>query len=328
MEPKYTLFYLFGRPVTLFSLCIALAVAVGLFLIYREQKKSGLRADTTEIFALLAIPLGLLGGRIVYCLSNLSMYLEFGAVRMLKLWEGGYAMLGILPGVALAANLTGKITHQPVAQILDMVAAPGALIIALCRFSEWASGQGTALTEVEIPFFQRFPFAVYDAEWEIWFWAVFMLEGVAAWIIALVLQSKRFSQTPGSRAKMFVILLSCSQMFLEMLRREGDALVLNPWFIRITQVGALVILVAVMVSAFAQWKRFENDKRMSGGKMAVYWLIFLACAGINIWMQFAVQKSADLPVWACYAIMGITCIAFGIIAYQVMFRYQIQDQSE
>jgi len=321
MEPKYTLFYLFGQPVTLFSLCVTLAIAAGLLLIRREQKKSGLRADTTEIFALLAIPLGLIGGRIVYCLANLSMYLEFGAVRMLKLWEGGYALLGILPGVALAGLLTGKITRQPAAKILDVVAAPSALMIALCRFAEWASGQGTTLMEVESPFFQRFPFAVYDADWEIWFWVVFTLEGVAAWIIALVLQSKKLPKAPGSKAKLLVILLCCSQMFLEMLRREGDALVLNPWFIRITQVGAMAVLVILMIAALCQWKALDVEQRISGGQMALYWVLTVVFAGINVWMQFAVQKSADLPVWACYAIMALTCAGIGILAYRVMFRY-------
>lgn len=322
MEPKYVLFDLFGRPVTLFSLCVILAIAAGLLLIRREQKKSGLRADTTEIFALLAIPLGLLGGRIVYCLANLGMYMELGLLQMLKLWEGGYSMLGILPGVALAGWITGKITRQPAAKVLDMIAAPAALMIALCRFAEWASGQGTTLTEVENPFFQRFPFAVYDADWEVWFWVVFTLEGVAAWIISLVLQSKKLPKVPGSRAKLLVILLCCSQMFLEMLRREGDALVLNPWFIRITQVGAMAALVILMIAALFRWKKAAAESRMSGWQMGLHWALTAILAGINVWMQFAVQKSADLPVWTCYTIMALTCVGIGFVSYFVIFHYK------
>lgn len=327
MEPKYTLFYLFGQPVTLFSLCIALAVAAGLLLIRREQKKMGLRADTTEIFALLSIPLGLIGGRIVYCLVNFRLYLlDLGVAEVFRLWNGGYALLGIALGCALAAWLTARITRQSPAKVLDMIAAPSALMIALGRFAEWTSGQGTSQNEVEIAFFQRFPFAVFDAEWEIWFWAIFMLEGVTAWIIALLLQSKKAPASPGGKAKMLVILMCCTQILFEMFRR--DALVLDPWFIRITQVGALALLVMVMLGALIRWKKLKKNQRMNSLKMLLNWLAFLICSGINIWMQFAVQKSADLPAWACYAIMGITCIAFGLIAYRVMFRYQIQKQAE
>jgi len=117
-----------------------------------------------------------------------------------------------------------------------------------------------------------------------------------------------------------------TQILFEMFRR--DALVLDPWFIRITQVGALALLVMVMLGALIRWKKLKKNQRMSSLKMLLNWLAFLICSGINIWMQFAVQKSADLPAWACYAIMGITCIAFGLIAYRVMFRYQIQKQAE
>jgi len=208
MELKYVLFSVFDRPVTLFAVCVMLAVAAGLFLIHREQKKSGMKAETTEVFALLALPLGLLCGRIAYFLCNFRIYLyEMGIARVLHLWDGGYALLGIALGVALAGFMTAKITRQSAGKVLDMIAAPAALMIALCRFAELTSGQGMSQEEVTASFFQRFPFAVFDGYWEIWFWAVFVLEGVAAWIIALILQSKRLPKAPGSKAKMLVILL-------------------------------------------------------------------------------------------------------------------------
>lgn len=318
---KYVLFRIGERPVTLFALCVMVAVAVGLWQMHREQKKQGLRADTTEIYALLALPLGLIFGRLVYCVCNFRLYLyEMGLVRVLHLWDGGYAMLGIAMGSALAAWITGKSTRQDTKRVLDMIAAPSALIIALCRFSELASGQGFG-REVAAPFFQRFPFAVYNADWEIWFWAVFMLEGAAAWIFSLVLQSKRIPAAPGSKIKLFLILICAGQTFFEMLREDGY-LRLEPWFIRMTQLGALLVLVGLMIAAMLQWKRLPKEERISGGKMCLYWLAFLVCIGVDVWMQFAIQKSADLPVWACFMIMAICSLGFGAIACQMVFRHQ------
>ena len=135
------LFFLGDKPVTAFSLCIVIAVAIGLVLMLREQKKQGLRADTTEIFALLALPLGLICGRLFYCLCNFRLFLyELGIVRVFHLWDGGYAMVGIVLGGVLAARITGKITRQNTLAVLDMIAVPSAVMIALCRFAEYFSG--------------------------------------------------------------------------------------------------------------------------------------------------------------------------------------------
>jgi len=318
------LFTIGDRPVTLFALCIVIAVSAGLWMMRWEQKKQGLHADTTEIFALLALPLGLLGGRFIYCLCNFRLFIyELGLSRMLRLWDGGYAMLGIALGAALAAWITGKITSQSALRVLDMIAAPCAIIIALCRFAEGASGQGFG-REVENPFFQRFPFAVYNTDWEIWFWAIFMLEGVAAFVVALVLQSKRIPSKPGSKIKMFLILICAGQTLFEMMREDGY-LRLEPWFIRITQLAALLVLLGLMISAMIVWKRLPNEQRIAGWKMGLYWMIFLACVGVDVWMQFAIQKSADLPVWACFSVMSACSAGFGAVAYRMVFRQTLSQ---
>ena len=176
---------------------------------------------------------------------------------------------------------------------------------------------------MENPLFQRFPFAVYNTDWEIWFWAIFMLEGVAALLIALMLQHKRLPKAPGSKAKIFLILLCAGQTFFEMLREDGY-LRLDPWFIRITQLGALVALIGMMVSACIHWKWISAEKRISGKSVALSWLIFVACIGVDVWMQFAVQKSADLPVWACFAIMAVCSLGFGAISYRMVFHHELK----
>ena len=193
MEMKNVLFDLAGKPVTLYAVLLVVALVLGLVMFALKQKKAGLRCDTVEIFAVLALPLGVVCARLFYCLCRLPLYMEIGLTNVLRLWDGGYAIWGAMLGVTLAALLTAKITRQSAIKLLDALAAPAALTIAISRFAEFANGEGIGL-EVYNELFQRFPFAVYDADWEVWFWAIFVAEGIVALAICLLLQIKKFNQ--------------------------------------------------------------------------------------------------------------------------------------
>jgi hypothetical protein len=54
--------------------------------------------------------------------------------------------------------------------------------------------------------------------------------------------------------------------------------------------------------------------------LLVCWFVFLICVGVSIWMQFAVQKSAYIPAWLCYMVMGVCAVGFGVTAHRLVFR--------
>ena len=317
MEMKHVLFHVAGLPVSLYAVCIVASLAVGLLALYLNQRREGLREETTEIFALLALPLGLLGARAFYCLARLSLYMEIGAGSIFRLWEGGYALWGVIGGAALAAVLTAKITHQSALKLLDTMAAPGALVIALSRMAEMANGEGIGM-EVWDPMFQRFPFAVFNADYEVWFWAVFVLEALVAAAIACVLLSRKLcAMAPGSRAKAFVVFYCSAQILLESLRRDGF---LRWLFVRVSQLTAVLVLAALMFWALYRWVMAPADKRMAPRTLIVNWVIFVVGVGVSIGMEFAVDKSAYMPVWLCYTLMAICCVAFGWTSYQLILK--------
>lgn len=316
MEMKNVLFTLLGKPVTLYAALLVAAFVLGLLMLYREQRKASLRSDTTEIFALLALPLGLIGARVFYCLARLTLYMEIGLESVLRLWDGGYALWGAVGGVVLAAILTAKITRQSAVKLLDALASPAALTIALTRFAEFANGEGIGL-EVENAIFQRFPFAVYDAEWEVWFWAIFMAEGLVALAIFLVLQMKRIAKKPGDKAKLFLVLYCSAQILLESLRRDQF---LRWLFVRVSQLTAVLVLGGLMFWALYRWVKAPKAQRMSTKQLVINWVIFLVGVGVCIAMEFAADKSADIPVWACYTIMAVCCVAFGTTSYRLILR--------
>ena len=314
-EMKYVLFTVLGRPVTAYALCLVAALGLGLLLMAWQQRKHGLRCDTAEIFALLALPLGLIGARVFYCLCRLTVFMELGMGNMLRLWDGGYAMWGAAGGAVIAALLTAKITRQSAARILDAMAVPAALVMALGRFAEFFSGEGIGL-EVENAFFQRFPFAVFDADWEVWFWAIFLLEGIAALTILAVLLAKKHGK-PGDHAKLFLVLYCSAQILLESLRRDQF---LRWLFVRVSQLTAVLVLGGLMFYALYKWVKAPADQRMPKKQLIINWVVFLLCVGLCIAMEFAVDKAAFMPVWLCYTIMGVCCVIFGYTAHQLILK--------
>ena len=312
---KHVMFEIFGLPVTLYALCVAAALALGFMLLALQQKKHGLTADTAEIYALLALPLGLVGARLFYCLSRLTLYMEMGLGNIFRLWDGGYALWGAVLGAAVAALLAAKITRQSAAKLLDALSAPAALVIALCRLAEMTNGEGIGM-EVYAPFFQRFPFAIFEADWEVWFWAVCLLEAAAALAIFAAVLTKKPGK-PGDHAKLFCILYCSSQILLESLRRDQF---LRWLFVRVSQLTAVLVLGGLMFHALYKWVKAPADKRMPKGKLIVNWVVFLLCVGICIAMEFAVDKAAFMPVWLCYTIMGVCCIVFGYTSYQLIMK--------
>lgn len=62
------------------------------------MKKAGHSKDVFEAFFFLAVPVGILGGRLWYALSNLDTYINHhdGIISMFYVWEGGLAIQGAL----------------------------------------------------------------------------------------------------------------------------------------------------------------------------------------------------------------------------------------
>ena len=302
-----------GFQVTAYGLCVVLALAVGMFLLAWQCRRDGLKPETASIAGLLALPLGLIGARVFYCAVRINFYLEIGLVNMLRLWDGGYALWGALGGAALAAIITGKVTRQPAARVLDAFATPAALVIALCRFAEYLNGEGIGMS-VENETFCRFPFVVFNPYYEEWYWAVFVLEGAAALAIFAVLM--RTHRKPGDKTRLFLILYSACQVLLESMRRDNY---LRWLFVRASQLTAVIVLALLMIAALIRWIRTEkNSRRLSSRRMLGSWLIFAACVGICVWMEFAIDKSPDLPVWAAYCIMAVCCMGMGTAAWNVV----------
>ena len=225
-----------------FGLLTALSALFSLVAADRGLRRRGLRDGTGALFAALAVFLGFLFSRLLYCLCVID-YLEGSGdyLEIFRLTNGGYTLFGALLGVCLAGLITGKISGQKSGRILDCAAVSLAVFVAAVRViaSFVEQGRGMDLEYFFAPgeedpayrfsllkledysFFQRFPFAV-EADGS-WYWAVFVLETLAALCIALYLY-RRKDLKDGGRITLFMMLYAACQIPLEAMKRGVEKL--------------------------------------------------------------------------------------------------------
>ncbi len=308
-----TIVSVFGLPVTAYALCLVISLGIGLLCFFLDGRKKGISIDALWRTALLALPLGLIGARLFHFMGNYFYYEEMGFDALLRLWDGGFALWGAVGGVALAALTAGKWSRVSVASLLDTLAAPAALTIGLSRFAEYFSGEGIG-PYVEAEAFMRFPFAVYRADYEVWNWAIFILEGIVALVIFLALRSQE--RPAGDTARLFLLLYSACQITLESLRRDHC---LRWLFVRVSQLTALIVILGLMLAAVL---RFRKSSSLKPGQVALSWGLVALFAGIVVAIEFSFDGKIlrDLPVWAGYLIMAGCSCGIGWAASRLIFH--------
>jgi phosphatidylglycerol:prolipoprotein diacylglycerol transferase len=131
-----------------YGILMALSMAIGLWLAYREAKHRGLDPESFLKAAELGLLGALVGARLYYVLFNLDYYTQFPR-KILAVWEGGLAIHGGIIGGLLVGGGYAWRRRLPVVRFLD-VAAPSLILgQAIGRwgnfFNEEAFGTPTGL---------------------------------------------------------------------------------------------------------------------------------------------------------------------------------------
>ena len=313
----------FGLDITAYAVCICLAVLAGLLvLLLRTGRK--LKGDSAFVLAALSLPLALIGARLFYVLVRLPNYPEIleNAFHVFKEtasemdWDiipgGGYALWGAAGGVVLAAFIVSKASKQSLGHLLDALAAPAAITICIARFAETFSGEGHG-PAIENPLFCRAPFCIYDPMWEEWHLAVFVMEGIAALIIFLIMLYYSPDRS-GDGARKFMILYCSCQVLLESLRRDNF---LRWLFVRVSQLTAVIVMLLMMIVAIVRWAR-SSDKPRITKRIIICTVLFFLFVGGCIGIEFAVDKS-DWPNDILYMLLAVCAAGLGITTHQIVF---------
>lgn len=241
---------LFGF-IPIYGLLIAGAIALGVFLCSRQEKRLGLKADTAVDFALWVIPAAIVGARLYYVAFQWEMYAA-DPVRILRVWEGGLAIYGGVIGGAIAAFVFSRVKKVSFGALADMVAPALILGQAIGRWGNFVNREAYGRL-MENPALQFFPLAVQiGTEWHM---ATFFYESlwdfVGFWVLWL---NRKRVKSRGNLFLGYLCWYGLGRAFIEGLRT--DSLMFGS--IRVSQALSLVLFAGAGVALLLRRGRREK----------------------------------------------------------------------
>jgi phosphatidylglycerol:prolipoprotein diacylglycerol transferase len=238
-----------------YGILMASAMALGLWLAYREATRQGENAEELLKAAEFSIIAGLVGARLYYVLFNLDYYQTQPWWRMFAVWEGGLAIHGGLVAGLGTGGAYVLLRGLPLWRYLDIIAPSLVLGQAIGRwgnfFNEEAFGRPTSLpwklyisephrppTMLDVEYFH--PTFLYESLWDL---GVFLL-------LVLVLR-RRLAAAPGTTFLAYLGLYSVGRFWIEGLRL--DSLMLGPY--RVAQIVSALAVAVAAVGIPLLWRR-------------------------------------------------------------------------
>ena len=256
----------------------------------------------------LAIPLAWLCARAAYCLTSLSYYLFTveNPALMLRFRDGGYSLFGALGGLILAAALTARWQHVSFAVLMDGIGLAAPVGIVIERLAQTGTGVGWG-RYIKSEWLQSI--GVTENLWH----PVYLYQAVVTAILLLVvlawLKSRKGALVHGDLALVFATLYGCAEVVLESLCKDGHMTV-HDNLVHVNQIIAIVLpVVALVIWSVRLAKRGAKKSQRTTAWLIVAWLIIVACIGVGINQEFAVDRKNNL-----YIGYGIMAVAMAVAA--------------
>ena len=282
---------------TVYGLLCALALALML-----AAARKNTRFDVWIRLCVTAIPLALIGSRLMFGLTSLGMGDMTNPLQILYAWDGGASMSGAFAGVTLAAFLVERHCKVPHGILMDKLALGMPLALVVARLAEIPTGVGMG-RQVDTPWLQWIgaftdgchPVFIYEALWAV-------VTGIA------LLGYLRRNRRSGDMLLTFMTLYGSAQVFFESLRDDYHMVI---YFIRINQIAALVMVVIAFVIWMVRWGR--KGARPLGLIAAA--LLVIAGIALGIVQEFAVDSNPNLLFE--YALMALALVLIAAVSLTV-----------
>ncbi|MCQ2770612.1 MAG: prolipoprotein diacylglyceryl transferase [Clostridia bacterium] len=135
-EVNDTAFNLFGREVKWYGVIICFGMILAVLYFYLRGRKRGINFDTVVDYAIVTIPVGVIGARLYYC-----VFYHTPIQDIYKIWEGGLAIYGGIIFGVLAVLCVSHFKKQSVFTLLDLI-VPGVMIAQTCgRWGNFMNGE-------------------------------------------------------------------------------------------------------------------------------------------------------------------------------------------
>jgi phosphatidylglycerol---prolipoprotein diacylglyceryl transferase len=275
---------LFG-VVSIYGLLIASAIAAGVFLCTREERRLHLPKDTALDMVLYIVPPAIIGARLYYAAFRMDLFYD-KPVHILYVWEGGLAIYGAVLGGAAGAYIFARRRKIKFSLLADMVAPSLILGQAIGRWGNFFNGEafGYLVTDSVLQFF---PVAVIAGGG--WHLATFFYESV--WDVLgffLLFLNRSKSRRSGDLFLGYLLWYGAGRMIIEGLRT--DSLMLAG--VRVSQVISIGICVFALAALF---------KHNPAGTLPKILLLL----GGSLMTAWAFASSIGSPVAICTLLIGL-----------------------
>ncbi len=142
-------FTVFGRMIAWYGILICIGIILCYWHSSRKFKKEGMKSDDLLDYCLFTVPIGIIGARVFYVITDLKSYKTFG--EMLEIWNGGLAITGGIVFGLITVLVVAKVKNHNCLVVLDAI-APGVLLAqAIGRWGNFFNGEVFGV-ETSLPF--------------------------------------------------------------------------------------------------------------------------------------------------------------------------------
>lgn len=261
---------IFGLSIQWYSLLIIIGIVIGIFLALREEKRLKLPKDTIVNFALLAIPMGVIGARLYYVIFTWSRYAD-DFWEIFRIWNGGLAIYGGILGAILAALIIVRVSRGkvPFWSLLDACVPSLVIAQSIGRWGNYANMEayGDRITNAAAQFFPigvEIPIVTGTGVHWYWHMATFFYESMWCLVIFIVLMAyRKRMKKPGDMLWWYVLLYGAGRTVIEGLRTDSLMINVAAAQVRVSQVLSALACVAVIVMFFLRVRKARKKLHLA-----------------------------------------------------------------
>lgn len=297
---------IFGVRVYAFGLYVMIGTICSMITLGLLAKAFQLKPGTAPLSALLAMVVGVICSRLVFCLLNQ----ELGQMTPVSFWPqlagGGWSMFGLVGGVFLGGWAASRIMKEKTAKVLDILSVSLLPTIVAERIAENRIEDFDISRALDSPLLANSFLAVGEDEPCLATYYVAAAAALVLFVILLIRISRQ--KADGDTVVSFLLLFGAGGVVLESLRYDRF---LSISFVGLQQIMAAVMLAIGVVIAFVRGRKQKP-------RLAVAALISLPLmVGIVLGLEFALDRTTWNKM-LLYAIMILTVAAPAVMGLKLL----------
>ena len=270
-------------PVYLYGVMIALGCALCWMTLTFTARREGLKDGTAVLTMLIALPLGLILSRLMFCLLDVNYRSIAKPADWLRLTDGGFGMFGALGGAMIAAIFAAGIMVQKKISLLAALMPGLFLFIFFERLGEgFVSGLGLSRSLIYDTF--KNTFLAQSGEYDMYL-RTWILEACFALVLFVVsLMILAHSEKPSHAFMKCLMLFGATQVLCESLRYDYH---MTYSFVGVQHVLSMVALgVPVLIMGFRLLKRHKALSLMGIISIPVV-------TALCVFLEFRIDRHSD-----------------------------------